>query len=102
MSVYPPPRHWRAGAHGNIIAGRKPRSGVRSGPRRRCDESCKKFLNKLEARQALRYCTDDRESYQKLLPTKHRISKDQTQDIERQNLNFRTHIKRMQRETICF
>ena len=70
---------------------------------RRTDESCKKLLKKLEGCQVLRYCTDEWDSYQKLLPTtKHWIGKDLTQNIERHNLNFRTHIKRMQRETICF
>ncbi len=30
------------------------------------------------------------------------IGKDQTWKIERKNLNFRTHIKRLNRKTICF
>src|SRR4051812_19652048 len=70
---------------------------------RRTDESCRKLLKKLGGCRVLRYCTDEWESYQKLLPaTHHWIGKDLTQDIERQNLNFRTHIKRLQRESICF
>jgi insertion element IS1 protein InsB len=30
------------------------------------------------------------------------VGKDQTWKIERKNLNFRTHIKRLSRRTICF
>jgi len=38
-----------------------------------------------------------------MLPvSRHRIRKKGTQRIERQNLNFRTHIKRLNRRTICF
>ena len=33
---------------------------------------------------------------------KHLITQTFTQNIERQNLNFRTRIKRLQRKTICF
>lgn len=70
---------------------------------RRTDESCQKLLKKLEGCQVLRYCTDEWKSYQKMLPsTHHWIGKDLTQDIERQNLKFRRHIKRLQREAICF
>jgi len=32
----------------------------------------------------------------------HRIGKDRTWKIERKNLNFRIHIKRLNRKTICF
>jgi IS1 family transposase len=70
---------------------------------RRTDSNCEKMLAKLNACQVLRFCTDDWESYKKLIPeTHHWIGKDLTQDIERQNLNFRTRLKRLQRETICF
>ncbi len=45
-----------------------------------------------------RHNTDDWKSYSKMLPpSRHRISKKVTQRIERQNLNFRTHIKRLNR-----
>ncbi len=48
--------------------------------------------------------TDDWAAYSKLLPDKwqHKVGKDNTWKIERKNLNFRTHIKRLQRRTICF
>jgi insertion element IS1 protein InsB len=50
-----------------------------------------------------RYYTDDWGSYSKYIPEhKHQIGKDQTWKIERKNLNFRTHIKRLNRKTICF
>jgi hypothetical protein len=53
--------------------------------------------------QVLRFCTDEWESYSKYLPeARHWVGKELMQGIERNNLNFRTHIKRMQRETICF
>lgn len=70
---------------------------------RRTDESCEQLLQQLAACQVLRYCTDAWESYEKLLaPTHHWVGKALTQNIERQNLNFRTHLKRLQRKTICF
>jgi IS1 family transposase len=66
---------------------------------RRTDASCKKLCDKLFARYDIkRYNTDDWKSYSKMLPaSRHRISKKGTQRIERQNLNFRTHIKRLNR-----
>jgi insertion element IS1 protein InsB len=70
---------------------------------RRTDATCEQLLAKLEGCQVLRYCTDQWESYAKLLPVeRHWVGKDATQGIERQNLNFRTHLKRYQRKTICF
>ena len=36
------------------------------------------------------------------LPARHTISKAETLNIERHNLNFRTHLKRLHRRTICF
>jgi len=39
----------------------------------------------------------------KLLPARrHRTGKEGTSRIERHNLNFRTHLKRLQRHTICY
>ena len=71
---------------------------------RRTNASCQKLCDELFARYDIgRYNTDDWQSYSKMLPPrKHRISKRGTQRIERQNLNFRTHIKRLNRQTICF
>lgn len=70
---------------------------------RRTDESLQMLLNKLSSVQITRFFTDNWESYQNLIPNfKHWIGKSETQRIERQNLNFRTHLKRLQRRTICF
>ncbi|NME73063.1 IS1 family transposase [Flammeovirga aprica] len=48
--------------------------------------------------------TDDWGAYHRLFPTEyiHTVGKDETWKIERKNLNFRTHIKRLSRRTICF
>ena len=49
------------------------------------------------------YHTDNWSSYSKYIPAAmHRIGKDNTWKIERKNLNFRTHIKRLNRKTTCF
>jgi insertion element IS1 protein InsB len=49
------------------------------------------------------YHTDNWGSYLRYIPAwMHRIGKDNTWKIERKNLNFRTHIKRLSRKTICF
>lgn len=48
--------------------------------------------------------TDHWGAYQRVFPETylHAIGKDQTWRIERKNLNFRTHLKRLNRRTICF
>jgi IS1 family transposase len=70
---------------------------------RRTDESCRNLLEKLQSVKITRFYTDNWESYQNLIPSYlHWIGKKGTQRIERQNLNFRTHLKRLQRRTICF
>lgn len=70
---------------------------------RRTDQNCAALLKKLSASRVNRFHTDKWESYLKLLPqTKHLIGKEGTRNIERHNLNFRTHVKRLQRRTICF
>ncbi len=49
------------------------------------------------------YYTDNWKSYKKHRPSeKHTISKKKTQKIERQNLNFRTHIKRLCQKNYLF
>jgi IS1 family transposase/transposase-like protein len=70
---------------------------------RRTNASCHKLCRKLAPCQVRHFYTDDWQSYAKSLDAKrHSIGKDGTQNIERKNLNFRTHLKRMQRRTICF
>lgn len=47
--------------------------------------------------------TDDWQSYSKFIPEEmHQVGKANTWKIERLNLNFRTHLKRLSRRTICF
>jgi insertion element IS1 protein InsB len=59
--------------------------------------------NLLQAFPISVYHTDDRSSYSRYIPeAKHRTGKENTWKIERKNLNFRTHIKRLTRKTICF
>ena len=70
---------------------------------KRNDASCQRLMRKLAHLQIDCYCTDAWKSYQNHIPPdKHYIGKDRTWKIERKNLNFRTHIKRLTRETICF
>ena len=61
------------------------------------------LLQKLEPYQIERFYTDHWPFYEKAIsPEKHRIGKRYTQQVERNNLNLRTHLKRLQRRTICF
>jgi len=71
---------------------------------RRTDEVLRVLLDKV-SHLPIRICnTDDWGAYSRCLPGQylHRIGKDNTWKIERRNLNFRTHIKRLNRRTICF
>jgi insertion element IS1 protein InsB len=48
-------------------------------------------------------CTDGMRVYQQFIPKNiHRIGLPHTRHIERNNLNLRTHLKRLSRKTICF
>jgi hypothetical protein len=50
-----------------------------------------------------KYHTDDWGAYSKYIPpSMHKTGKEKTWKIERKNLNFRTHLKRLNRKTICF
>ncbi len=70
---------------------------------RRTDESCRQLRSKLAGCTVTHFYTDDWQSYAKTLPAaRHTISKAETLNIERHNLNFRTHLKRLHRRTICF
>lgn len=71
---------------------------------RRTDNVLKKLLNHVK-NTPINIChTDNWAAYSKLFPLEfeHIIGKDNTWKIERKNLNFRTHIKRLNRKTICF
>ena len=70
---------------------------------RRTDKSCRELCHKLAPCRVKEFYTDQWKSYRKCLdPQFHFIGKAGTQNIERKNLNFRTHLKRLQRRTICF
>ena len=70
---------------------------------RRTDESCKQLFAKLSPFSLGKIYTDNWQSYHKYIPAhQHIIGKKHTWKIERKNLNFRTHIKRLSRKTICF
>ncbi|PID50369.1 MAG: hypothetical protein CR991_01950 [Proteobacteria bacterium] len=70
---------------------------------RRTDDTLSQLLSLLQPFDFRLFCTDDWGAYQRFLPEeRHLITKKYTQSIERQNLNFRTHIKRLARKTICF
>lgn len=71
---------------------------------RRTDEMLLKLLDKV-AHLPITIChTDDWGAYSRCLPLQYRqiVGKDNTWKIERKNLNFRTHLKRLSRRTICF
>ncbi len=71
---------------------------------RRKDEVFESLLISVE-HTPISFCfTDDWGAYQRLLLYQHRqiIGKDNTWKIERKNLSFRTHIKRLNRKIICF
>jgi insertion element IS1 protein InsB len=70
---------------------------------RRTDEACEALIAKLDIFPIRSYYTDNWQSYAKYIPAdKHRTGKEHTWKIERTNLNFRTHRKRVHRKTICF
>lgn len=65
--------------------------------------SCRQLLKSVSKIQILRYLTDRLKWYGQLIESEHHwVGKEWTQGIERNNLNFRTHLKRFQRRTICF
>ena len=70
---------------------------------RRTDASCRALWRQLKPCHIAHFYSDDWASYAKCLPAaRHHMGKAGTQNIERHNLNFRTHLKRLHRRTICF
>jgi insertion element IS1 protein InsB len=70
---------------------------------KRNDSACKTLLKKLDHLEIDSFRTDDWKSYKKHIPSeKHIVSKTKTTNIERRNRDFRTHLKRLCRETVCF
>ncbi len=69
----------------------------------RADITLKILLDRVKGFNVRLFCTDHWGAYERLLPEdRHLATKKFIQSIERQNLNFRTRIKRLQRKTICF
>jgi insertion element IS1 protein InsB len=70
---------------------------------RRTKKNVIKLLKLLKSFNITCFYTDGWKVYGKLLPKdRHIASKKGTQRVERNNLNFRTRLKRMTRKTICF
>ena len=70
---------------------------------RRTDKDFLVLWNLLKVFDIDKYHTDHWGSYSKFIPWhKHKVGKKNTWKIERKNLNFRTHLKRLTRKTICF
>lgn len=70
---------------------------------RRTDKNCRELVGKYQNSQVTEFASDDWQSYQKCVPPDiHHIGKNKTQRIERVNLNFRVHLKRLNRRTIAF
>ena len=71
------------------------------GPRK--DDIFKQLQERLSVFNISRFYTDDWGAYTRnLMPENHQIGKQNTQKIERKNLNWRTWIKRLARKSICF
>ncbi|MCP4488496.1 MAG: transposase, partial [Gammaproteobacteria bacterium] len=67
------------------------------------DESCSRLMDRLSVFPVTRYYTDDWKGYSRYIPSeKHVTGKADTRRMERRNLNFGTHIRRLNRKTICF
>jgi len=70
---------------------------------RRTDESGRELCRKLGRGRVNTYRTDKWPTYARCLPRRrHHTSKEGTCRIERNHLNFRTRVKRLQRHTICY
>ena len=70
---------------------------------RRTKATLRRLLSLLKETSVHYFMTDAWLGYQSVLePEKHIIGKQWTQRIERHNLNLRTHLKRLNRKTLCF
>ena len=70
---------------------------------RRTKTTLKRLLRLLGDVRTCFFMTDAWPGYRSFLPpAQHLIGKRWTQRIERHNLNLRTHLKRLNRRTICF
>ena len=70
---------------------------------RRTDKNCQRLVARYQNSRIEEFASDDWRAYQKYVPEDvHYIGKDKTQRIERMNLKFRVHLKRLTRKTIAF
>lgn len=70
---------------------------------RRIDQLGRALRGKLGGAQVKTYCTDKWPTYGRCFPPRrHYTGKEGACHIERNHLNFRTRIKRLQRRTICY
>jgi insertion element IS1 protein InsB len=70
---------------------------------KRTDDVFLKLFSLLSSIPVDMYFTDDWGAYTRYLPENmHYTGKNKTWKIERKNLNFRIHIKRLNRKTICY
>ena len=70
---------------------------------RRTDKCCRQLLEQYQNSRIEEFATDDWQSYSKFVPSEiHHTGKDKTKRVERVNLNFRVHLKRLNRRTIAF
>ena len=70
---------------------------------KRTDDDLKELIKIMKPIPVQKYYTDEWGAYTRLLPDfKHITDKGETWKIERKNLNFRIHIKRLSRKTICY
>lgn len=70
---------------------------------RRTDKNCRQLIGAYRNSRVEEFASDQWQSYPKFVPGEiHRIGKDKTQHVERVNLNFRLHLKRLNRRTIAF
>jgi insertion element IS1 protein InsB len=70
---------------------------------KRSNKTLNLVLNTLKISEAKKIFTDQLKNYRYLIDRKiHSVKRFGTNHIERQNLTLRTHLKRLNRRTICF
>lgn len=70
---------------------------------RRTNKTLSCVLDTLKFAEAKKICTDKLKNYRYLIEEKlHSVKRFGTNHIERKNLTLRTHLKRLNRKTICF
>ena len=70
---------------------------------RRNNRTLKRVIDTLLLSKAKKIYTDGLKNYKRLIPGAiHKVGKNKTNKIERNNLSVRTHLKRLSRKTICF